>query len=96
MNFMEVKVDVCYKCTRQADFICPECGSKICKYHMEFRYTGPDRGFKSRFMCPVCWLVKRMVPDDRMIKVEEKGEPPAYPSQWDVAFRPRVLEGKKK
>lgn len=53
-------METCYKCNRQADFICPECGSKICKYHMEFRYTGLDRGFKS------------------------------------IAFRPRILEGKKK
>lgn len=88
-------MDICYKCGRDADFICPECKSKICKYDMEFRYTGQDRGFKSRFMCPICWRVKRMVPDERMTKIAYKCGRTAYSSQWDVAFAPRVLEGKR-
>lgn len=87
-------MDTCYKCGRDADFLCPDCGSKICKYHMEFRYTGLDRGLKSRFMCPVCWLVKRMVPDERMVRIKKERETAGHPSQWDVAFRPRIPDDK--
>ncbi len=61
-------MEVCYKCKRPADFICPDCGSKICKTHMELRYTGPNRGFKSRYMCPVCWKVKRVVLNENMLR----------------------------
>ena len=64
-------MDKCYKCEREADYACPECKSNICKYHMEFIYTGLDRGFRSRFMCPVCWLVKRRVTEEKMIKLKK-------------------------
>ena len=58
----------CYQCGGQAVFICPDCGSKVCKAHMELRYAGPDRGFKSRYMCPVCWKVKRVKLEQDMVK----------------------------
>ncbi len=61
-------MEVCYRCGRKADYICPDCGSKICNAHMETRYTGPDRGFKSRYMCPVCWKIKRVMLNQNMIK----------------------------
>lgn len=64
-------MEVCYRCGRTADFICPDCGTKICTAHMELRYVGPDRGFKSRYMCPVCWKVKRKVLNERMIRARE-------------------------
>lgn len=88
-------METCYKCTRDADYLCPECGTKICKYHMEFRYTGLDRGFRSRFMCPVCWLVKRVVPDDKMTRIREETGKDPYPSTlWDTAFTPPVRKKK--
>lgn len=61
-------MEVCHKCKRPADFICPDCGTKTCKQHMELRYIGPDRGFKSRYMCPVCWKIKRMVLNQNMVQ----------------------------
>lgn len=64
-------MEVCCKCGRPADFICPDCGSKICKVHMEPRYTGPDRGFKSRYMCPVCWKLKRVVLNENMLRARQ-------------------------
>ncbi len=64
-------MEVCYKCGRAAEYICPDCGTKVCKAHMELRYVGPDRGFKSRYMCPVCWKVKRKVLNEQMIKAQE-------------------------
>lgn len=60
-------MEVCYRCGSKADFICPDCGSKVCRSHMELRYTGPDRGFKSRYMCPSCWKKKRVVLNENMI-----------------------------
>jgi hypothetical protein len=57
----------CYQCGGPAVFICPDCGSKVCKAHMELRYAGPDRGFKSRYMCPVCWKVKRVMLEQNMV-----------------------------
>lgn len=57
----------CYQCGGTAIFICPDCGSKVCKAHMELRYAGPDRGFKSRYMCPVCWKVKRVMLEQDMV-----------------------------
>jgi len=64
-------MEVCYKCGRAAEYICPDCGTKVCKAHMELRYAGPDRGFKSRYMCPVCWKVKRKMLNEQMIKAQE-------------------------
>lgn len=64
-------MECCYQCGGEAVFICPDCGSKVCKGHMELRYTGPDRGFKSRYMCPVCWKVKRVMLEQDMIKAIE-------------------------
>ena len=64
-------MEVCYKCGRAAEYICPDCGTKVCKAHMELRYAGPDRGFKSRYMCPACWKVKRKVLNEQMIKAQE-------------------------
>lgn len=64
-------MEKCYRCGGQADFICPDCGSKVCTAHMELRYTGPDRGFRSRYMCPVCWKVKRVVLNEKMLKAQE-------------------------
>ncbi len=63
-------MEACYKCGRPADFICPDCGSNICRVHMEPRYAGPDRGFKSRHMCPVCWEIKRVVLNENMIRAQ--------------------------
>jgi len=60
-------MEVCYQCGKPADFICPDCGTKSCAAHMELRYTGPDRGFKSRYMCPVCWKLKRVMLNQNMI-----------------------------
>jgi hypothetical protein len=37
---------------------------------METRYAGPDRGFKSRYMCPVCWKIKRVVLNENMIRAQ--------------------------
>jgi hypothetical protein len=61
----------CYQCGGPAVFICPDCGSKVCKAHMELRYAGPDRGFKSRYMCPVCWKVKRVMLEQDMVNAIE-------------------------
>ena len=61
-------MEVCYKCGRNADFICPDCGSKVCRAHMELRYIGPNRGFKSHYMCPVCWKIKHKVLNEQMIR----------------------------
>lgn len=61
-------MESCYRCGGRADFICPDCGSKVCRSHMELRYTGPDRGFKSRSMCPVCWKVKRVMLEQDMVR----------------------------
>ncbi|MBZ0156921.1 MAG: hypothetical protein K8I29_12025 [Alphaproteobacteria bacterium] len=64
-------MEVCYKCGKPADFICPDCGNKICRAHMEKRYAGPDRGFKSRFMCPSCWKKKQVKLNQDMINARE-------------------------
>jgi hypothetical protein len=60
-------MEVCHKCGGKADFICPRCGTKTCRSHMELRYMGPHRGFKSRFMCPRCWKTKQVVLNQNMI-----------------------------
>ncbi|MCL4492399.1 MAG: hypothetical protein M1510_10985 [Nitrospirae bacterium] len=64
-------MEACYKCGGRADYICRECGTKMCKAHMELRYTGPHRGFKSRYMCPKCWKKKQVVLNENMVKVDE-------------------------
>jgi hypothetical protein len=38
---------------------------------MELRYTGPDRGFKSRYMCPSCWKKKHVVLNQNMVKADQ-------------------------
>jgi hypothetical protein len=38
---------------------------------MELRYTGPNRGFKSRYMCPVCWKLKRVVLNENMLRARQ-------------------------
>jgi len=60
-------MEKCFKCGKEADYICQECGTKACKAHMELRYAGPDRGFKSRHMCPSCWKKKRVVLNENMV-----------------------------
>ena len=65
-------MEVCYKCGSAADYICPDCGTKVCKAHMELRYAGPDRGFKSRYMCPECWKGKRKMLNEQMIMARER------------------------
>ncbi len=64
-------MEKCYRCGGKADFICPDCGSKVCRSHMELRYTGPDRGLKSRYMCPVCWKVKRVMLNQNMVRTDQ-------------------------
>ncbi len=67
-------METCYKCGHAADFICPDCGSRICKSHMESRYPGPHhKNFTSNYMCPVCWLVKRVMLEENMLKIEKDG-----------------------
>lgn len=67
-------MEACYKCGLDADFICPDCGSRICKAHMESRYPGPHhKNFTSNYMCPVCWLVKRVMLEENMMKMEKDG-----------------------
>ena len=61
----------CHRCEEPAAFICPDCGTKSCQRHMEPRYTGPDRGFKSRLMCPACWKKKRVVLNQDMVKADQ-------------------------
>lgn len=64
----------CYQCGDLADYICQDCGSRICRAHMEPRYPGPHhKNFTANYMCPVCWLVKRVVLDDRMLRVWKDG-----------------------
>jgi hypothetical protein len=65
-------MEVCHKCGRAAEYICPDCGTKTCTAHMELRYVGPDRGFRSRYMCPVCWKGKRTMLNEQMIKAQER------------------------
>jgi hypothetical protein len=64
-------MEKCFKCGREAQYICPECGAKACRAHMETRYTGPDRGFRSRYMCPKCWKKKRVVLNENMVDAKE-------------------------
>jgi len=64
-------MEVCYKCGKAAEYICPDCGTKVCRAHMELRYVGPDRGFKSRYMCPACWKVKKKMLQEKMINAQE-------------------------
>lgn len=64
-------MEVCFKCGKRADYICPQCGTKACRTHMELRYVGPFRGFKSRYMCPTCWKSKRRVLNEQMIGERE-------------------------
>lgn len=64
-------MEKCFKCGREAHYICPECGTKACRSHMELRYTGPDRGFRSRYMCPKCWKKKRVVLNQDMVDAKE-------------------------
>lgn len=67
-------MEACYKCACDADYVCPDCGSRICKAHMEPRYPGPHhKNFTSNFMCPVCWLVRRVMLEENMLKIEKDG-----------------------
>jgi hypothetical protein len=72
-------MEKCFKCGGKADFICADCGAKACRAHMELRYTGPDRGFKSRYMCPACWKKKRVVLNQDMVNVDTE-KPKVYVS----------------
>ncbi|VAX21158.1 hypothetical protein MNBD_NITROSPINAE04-1562 [hydrothermal vent metagenome] len=63
-------METCFKCGGNADFICPDCGTKMCWSHSERRYRGADRGFKSRFMCPKCWKTKRKVLNENMVNAK--------------------------
>ena len=38
---------------------------------MEQRYAGPDRGFKSRHMCPSCWKKKQLKLTQDMVDVKQ-------------------------
>jgi len=60
-------METCYKCGRQADYICPDCHTKMCSSHAEKRYAGPNRGFRSRYMCPSCWKKKHKVLNENMV-----------------------------
>ncbi len=60
-------MEVCHKCSRPADYICPDCGTKMCRTHAEKRYIGQDRGFRSRYMCPKCWKTKHKVLNENMM-----------------------------
>jgi len=62
-------MDNCYQCDQPADLQCPECGTTVCSGHLEPRYTGPDRGFESRYMCPSCWKDKKVTLDSQMERV---------------------------
>lgn len=64
-------MEVCYKCRGRADFICPYCSTKMCRAHAELRYRGPDRGFKSRYMCPTCWKKKQRVLNENMVNARK-------------------------
>ncbi len=59
-------MEVCYKCNGPADYICPDCGTKMCRSHAESRYMGRDRGLRSRYMCPKCWKKKHTVLNENM------------------------------
>jgi transposase-like protein len=60
----------CNICGKEAAYICPYCDKKFCKQHMELRYVGQDRGFKSRYMCPSCWKKKQVVLNEKMISTK--------------------------
>ncbi len=64
-------MEVCYKCGRKADYICPDCSTKMCRAHTEPRYAGPDRGFRSRHMCPKCWRTKHRVLNEEMVNAHQ-------------------------
>lgn len=67
-------MEKCYKCNTDAEYICPDCGTKICRFHMETRYPGPHhKDFTSNLMCPVCWLVKRVMLEENMLKIDKDG-----------------------
>ncbi|MGD2079530.1 MAG: hypothetical protein PVJ36_00170 [Nitrospirota bacterium] len=70
-------MEVCYKCGSKADFICPVCSTKMCRAHAEKRYTGQDRGFRSRYMCPSCWKKKHRVLNEEMVDAK-KYKPKKY------------------
>ena len=80
----------CYKCSNDADYICPDCGTRVCKSHMETRYPGPHhKNFTSNYMCPVCWLVKRVMLDENMLRVEKDGT--VHPSKSDDSERHTIF-----
>jgi hypothetical protein len=64
-------MEKCFKCGREAAYICPVCGTKACRSHMELRYSGPDRGFRSRYMCPRCWKKKQVVLNENMVDAKK-------------------------
>lgn len=83
-------METCYKCGDSADFICPDCGSRICSAHMESRYLGPHhKNFTSNQMCPVCWLVKRVMLEENMLKIETDGT--LHPVKEDTSDRPTIF-----
>lgn len=59
-------MEACFKCGRPADYICPDCHTKMCRLHAENRYVGQSRGLRSRFMCPKCWKQKHKVLNENM------------------------------
>lgn len=60
-------MEACTRCGGRADYICPYCSRKFCRSHMELRYTGQNRGLRSRYMCPACWKKKQVVLNEHMV-----------------------------
>ena len=83
-------MEVCYKCGHDAEYLCLDCGTRICKSHMETRYPGPHhKNFTSNYMCPVCWLVKRVMLEENMLKVEKDGT--VHPSELKDEGQPTIF-----
>ena len=57
------------QCDRSVDLRCPKCNATVSSNDLVPRYTGPERGFESKFMCPSCWKDKKVTLDNQMEKL---------------------------
>jgi len=48
---------------------CPNCGETAHSGDLVPRYTGPERGFEAKFMCPSCWKDKKVTLDSQMERI---------------------------
>lgn len=57
------------QCNSSVELKCPNCTATVSSRDLVPRYTGPERFFESKFMCPTCWKDKKVTLDSQMEKL---------------------------